>query len=134
MKFVKSIYLNLFLFLLSAKSALAANEVPEPGGYARLSDLTIVFANVVSVASAFAGFALLIVIIRGGIAYMTAQGDPKALMSARGTLTWGIIGFIVILAAYLIISVIVGFVSVPGIGRFCIPKAGTDISTFCQIN
>lgn len=120
MKLFKKLLLALPIYLFSNTSALAAaNTVPDN---VQLSDLTIVFANVTSVISALAGFTLLIVLIRGGISYMTAQGDPKALAQARNSLTWGVIGFIVILAAYTIISIIVGYVSVPGIGKFCIPN------------
>ncbi|HSX58448.1 MAG TPA: hypothetical protein VLE47_04235 [Candidatus Saccharimonadales bacterium] len=120
--------------LLFPKNVLAATTVPETGGFAQLSDLVVVFANLTSIIATFAGFAILIMLIRGGIAYITAQGDPKALTAARASLTWAIVGLILILAAYLIISLIVGFVQVPGLGRFCLPTVGSNAATFCQIH
>ena len=133
MKFVRSSIIAATAFLSSHTYTLAqAKKIDDSGGFAKLSDLVIVFANLTSVIATFAGFAVLIMLVRGGIAYITSQGDPKALTTARSTLTWAIIGLIVILSAYLIISVIIGFVQVPGLGSFCLPTAGSDAATFCK--
>jgi hypothetical protein len=122
-------FVILFLALtgLVTKPVFAAvDTVDSPGGFAQLSELTVVFANVAATVSTLAGFAVLIMLIRGGISYITAQGDPKALATARSTITWAIVGFIVILSAYLVISLIVGFVGIPGVGKFCLPTADQD--------
>ena len=132
MKFFRSIFLAAIAIIISTTSAFAVTPVPQDDGFAKLSDLVIVFANLVSVIATFAGFGVLFMFIRGGVAYITAQGDPKALTTARSTLTWAIIGLIVILSAYLIISVIVGFVAIPGFGGFCLPTADSDAATFCK--
>lgn len=133
MRLIRSILIAVLASLIFPYPVLAvASPITEKDGFAQLSDLVIVFANITSVIATFAGFAVLFMLIRGGIAYITAQGDPKALQGARGTLTWAIIGLIVILSAYLIISLIVGFVQVPGLGRFCLPTAGSDALNYCR--
>ncbi len=132
MKLFRLLPLGTVALLLSATKTLAATTVPEEGGFAKLSDLVIVFANIVAIVATFAGFAVLIMLVRGGISYITAQGDPKALTTARSTITWAIVGLIVILSSYLILSVIIGFVHVPGLGSFCLPTAGSDAATFCK--
>lgn len=132
MRLLRQTFLSFLLVLSFPVPILAATSVPQENDFAKLSDLVIVFANITSVIAVFAGFAILFMLIRGGIAYITAQGDPKALQTARGTITWAIIGLVVILSAYLIISLIVGFVQVPGLGRFCLPTAGEDAATFCK--
>lgn len=132
MKYFRSLLLAVLSLFLSFTPILAVTEVPEDSGFAKLSDLVIVFANITSVIATFAGFAVLLMLVRGGVAYITAQGDPKALQGARGSVTWAIIGLIVILSAYAIISIIVGFVQIPGVGRFCLPTAGENAATFCQ--
>jgi len=114
------------LFLARPVSA-QVETVNTDNGFARLDQLPIVFANLTSAIATLAGFAVLIMLIRGGVAYITAQGDPKALATARGTLTWAIVGFVIILASYVIIAMIAGFVNLPFIGRFCIPSPGQDI-------
>ncbi len=113
-----------FLFAFPSQALAAVAPVTESDGFAQFDQLTNVFANVTSVVSTLIGFALLLMLIRGGIAYITAQGDPKALTTARASITWAIIGFVVVLAAYLIISLIAGFVQIPGIGKFCVPQGG----------
>jgi hypothetical protein len=118
-------YLLALLFPQVTNAAIA--PVQDNGKFADLSQLTNVFANVTSVVATLAGFAVLIMLIRGGVAYITAQGDPKALQTARGTITWAIIGLVVILAAYLIIALIAGFVTIPGLGKFCLPTAGQNV-------
>lgn len=111
---ILSLSISIFSFLASAKLALAAVKPVQNNsdGFAGLDQLTSVFANVASVVSALIGFALLIMLIRGGVAYITAQGDPKAIASARSTITWAIIGFIVVLASFLIIALISGVLGV----------------------
>lgn len=132
MKLPKIILLTNIFFFSLISPAFAATTISEKAGFAQLSDLVTVFANLVSVVASLAGFALLIVIIRGGISYITAQGDPKAVMAARSSLTWGVIGFIVIIAAFVILTILIGFVEVPGLGKFCIPTPGKDAATACK--
>ena len=62
---------------------------------------------------AIAGFALLIMLIFGGYQYMMSEGDPKMAAAARGRITWAIIGFIVIFAAYWIIILVGRILSIP---------------------
>lgn len=135
MKLLKRLFFFSLLFLLLAKPAFAAiaSVSANDKGFATLQDLTVVFANIVSVVSTLVGFAVLIQLIRGGISYITSMGDPKAIATARSTLTWAIIGMIVIIASYLIISLILGFVSLPGIGQFCIPQPKQDAFTQCPL-
>lgn len=47
-----------------------------------------------------AGIALLTFLIWGGFQYLTSAGDPKKTESAKNTLTWAIVGFIVIVVAF----------------------------------
>ena len=112
-------------------AALTQVQETGSGGFATLDQLTVVFANVASVVATLIGFALLIMLIRGGVGYITAQGDPKAVASARATLTWAIVGFLVVLASFLIISLLseLFFPGKVGVKSFCIP--GT---TVCPIN
>jgi hypothetical protein len=131
---LKTFFFSIFLFLLDSQTTFAAVARVENGenGFATLDQLNKVFANILSAVSTAAGFGVLIMFIRGGIAYITAQGDPKAVSTARSTLTWAIIGLVVIISAYLIISLLVGFFEIPGLGKFCIPKAGSNPTDQCK--
>lgn len=128
MKLLKTFFSFIILFLsFSSASYAAVQQVTQTDTTPpQISDLTIVFANVLGVVSTLASFAIFIMFIRAGIAYITAQGDPKAIAAARSTMTYAIIGFVVILSAYLIISFIWGVAKLPGLPAFCVPgPAGT---------
>lgn len=88
------------------------------GGVAQLSCIPIVFQNVVTAALMFAGVVAVIMIVYGGIRYITSRGDPKAVEGARNTLTWAIIGLVVIILSFLIINFISFFTNVPCILEF----------------
>lgn len=48
----------------------------------------------------------IIFIIVGGFKFITAAGDEKSIASAKATLTYAIIGLIVILLAFIIVQVV----------------------------
>jgi len=76
------------------------------GGVARISDLTVLFDKVVSAALGFAGIVLFVLLVTGGFQYITSGGDPKAVDSAQKTITYAVLGLILVLASYLILVVI----------------------------
>lgn len=70
------------------------------------------FPNLGSVVSAalpyvyvIAGLAMLLMIISGGITLMTAAGDPAKSKDGYGKVTAGIVGFIIIFAAYFVAQI-----------------------------
>lgn len=75
-------------------------------GVAELSDLEAVFGNVVSAVLGLAGIVLFILLITGGIKYISSGGDPKGMEEAKKTITYAILGFVFIAAGYLILLLI----------------------------
>lgn len=73
---------------------------------AKLFQLEVVFGNVVRVALAFAGIVLFVLLIVGGLKYITSGGDPKAAESAQKTLTYAIGGLVLVVLSYLILLLI----------------------------
>jgi hypothetical protein len=73
---------------------------------AKISDLEIVFQNVVQSLLGFAGIVLFVLLLVGGFKYITSGGDPKAVEGAQKTLTYAIGGLIVILLSFLILVLI----------------------------
>lgn len=53
-----------------------------------------------------AAIILLIVLMWGGFSLVTSRGDPEKLKSARARITAGIIGFVLLLLAYVLVRVI----------------------------
>lgn len=78
----------------------------EQGDVATLKYLETIFANVISIALAFAAIVLFVMFLVGGFKYLTSGGDPKALEAAKGTLTHAIAGLVVLVLAFLILQLI----------------------------
>lgn len=70
---------------------------------AQLSDLEKIFGNLVSALLGLAGIALFVLLLIGGLKFITSGGDPKAVEGAQKTITYAIGGLIVILLSYLIL-------------------------------
>ncbi|MBI4037499.1 hypothetical protein HY382_00460 [Candidatus Curtissbacteria bacterium] len=72
----------------------------------KLSDISVIFGNVIKLLAPAAAIAFFIMLIIAGYQFMTSGGDPKAAGAARNTLTYAIIGVILVVAAWLIIKLI----------------------------
>jgi len=88
-------------FVVATRPAYAIANDP-----ARLSDVVGIIRNIISILAPAAAIAFFIVILVGGYQFLTSGGDPKATGQARNTLTYGIIGVILVVAAWLILTVI----------------------------
>ena len=78
----------------------------------QISDLEVVFKNVVNVALGFAGIAFFVLLLVGGFKYMTAGGDPKAIEAAKKTLTAAIAGLLVVILSFLVLVFIKEFTGI----------------------
>lgn len=87
---------------------------------AKISDLGTIFSSVVGYALGFAGVVLFILLIVGGFKYITSGGDPKAIESAKGTLTSAFMGLVIILVSYLIMVLISKITGVNSILNFSV--------------
>lgn len=91
---------------------LAAWTTTDPKIPVQLVDLEEVFKNVVNVVLGFAGIAFFVLLLVGGFKYMTAGGDPKAIDSAKKTLTSAIAGLLIVILSYLVLVFIGTFTGV----------------------
>lgn len=99
--------------LLSPEYAHAASwEIPcvaEPKqakdlkDIATLQGLECAFANVISVALAASAIVIFIMFLIGGLRYLVSGGDPKAVESAKATLTHAVAGLAVLVLAFVIL-------------------------------
>ncbi len=101
---------------------LAGNACAFDSKYGEILTLdcaTVLFQNLIFWALTFAGIIALFLVILGGIKYITSGGDPKAADGAKKTITWALIGLIVILMSFAVLNIIAG---ITGVG--CITKFG----------
>ncbi|OGM15802.1 hypothetical protein A2V56_01020 [Candidatus Woesebacteria bacterium RBG_19FT_COMBO_42_9] len=73
---------------------------------ATFSDIEVAFARIVLVILGLAAIVLFIMLLVGGFKFITAGGDPKAVESAKKTLTYAIAGMVLVASAYLILRFI----------------------------
>lgn len=124
MKFLRPLPIILFANIVFPTSALAqAREVvQDKNGFAKLSSIPILFENILGVVTILGGFAALMMLIFGGFRYIVAQGDPKAVQAARGTLTWAVVGLVMIIVSWLILVFLSDFLGLP-LTKFCLGTA-----------
>ena len=78
----------------------------------------IMFFNLIFWALSFAGLVALILVILGGFKYMTSGGDQKAVEGGKKTITWALIGLVVILLSFAIVRFIADVTGMECLTRF----------------
>ena len=67
--------------------------------------------NVVAILNAVIGvlsFVCVVVIIIGGVTYMTSSGDTSKVKKAKDTILYGVIGLVVCVLAFAIVNFVIG--------------------------
>ena len=73
------------------------------------TDITSTKVNdIYSLIFGIAGGIAVIIIILGGVKFITSQGDPQALAKARNTIIYAAIGLAVSVAAFSIVTFVIG--------------------------
>lgn len=98
------------LFLVSP---VYAADCGEAGAPACISNIIPVLQNTIKFLAPAAAIAFLVMIIIGAFKFLTSGGDPKGTASARSTLTYAILGIILVIAAWLILLLVQQVTKVP---------------------
>lgn len=95
------------LLILSTRPSFAKSPSPVPGpDPATLQDIVPILRNIISFLAPAAGIAFFIMLLVGGYQFLTSGGDPKAAGGARNTLTFAVIGIILVVASWLILKLV----------------------------
>lgn len=97
----------------------------DPAGLPQFQELLNKF---ISLSVGFAFVALLIMLIIGGVKFIISGGEPKHLSEAQKTLTYALIGMIMLIVAWLILQLIHAFTGVD-VTKFCI-----GFPPYCVLN
>lgn len=111
-------------FLLAQGSGWQANgDYIAEGDVPTIYGLEVMVANILNIIIGLAGVVLLLMLIGGGFGYITSGGDKEKAAKAKNSLTYAILGLLVILGAWLIIRLIEEFTGL-NLHIFQIPRAG----------
>ncbi len=118
-------------FLVIGLLPVYAAGCGEPGAPACIPDIIGIIQKIISFLAPAAAIAFLVMLIFGGFKYVTSGGDPKQTASARSTLTYAIIGIILVVVSWLILTLIGFFtgIDITGGGGLPGPGGGTPACT-----
>lgn len=73
---------------------------------AKISDFETIFGNIIKAAIGFGAIALFCMLLIGGFGYLNSGGDPKHVEAAQKTITYALVGLVLILLSYLMLLLI----------------------------
>lgn len=71
-------------------------------------DIAALLGNVISLLLFIAGAAAVLVIVIGGIRYITSDGDPNAASKAKNTIIFALVGLVITIMSYSIVNFVIG--------------------------
>lgn len=72
------------------------------------TDLMTTVNTIINVIIGLVGFIAVVVLIIGGINFITSQGDTGKVTKARNTILYGVVGLVVALLAFAIVNFVLG--------------------------
>lgn len=86
---------------------------------ADLGALQKLLTDLISISVGLAFVALVVMLVVGGIRLIISGGDAKGLQGAQQTITWAVVGIILLVVAWLVLKLISSFTGVD-VTQFCI--------------
>ena len=105
-KFKQLVYL---LPLVFVSRAHAAPSIEFPTSFADFStqDVKTTIQNIVRIIVGFLGIIVIIIILAGGFKWLTSGGNEDKIAEAKKLISAGVVGLVVVLAAYAIANFVV---------------------------
>ncbi|MEX0888185.1 MAG: hypothetical protein WDZ67_02310 [Patescibacteria group bacterium] len=91
-----------FIGIYIGGTCASATGVPE------ISGIFCVLVNIINYLLSIGAAVSFIMLVYGGFQYMIAGGDEKAITVAKNTITYAVLGLVIILGAILIVNSILG--------------------------
>ncbi len=86
------------------------NLTDNDGGKINNNDLMKTINTIINVIIGIVGFVAVVMIIVGGISFITSQGDSAKVTKARNTILYGVVGLVVALLAFAIVNFVLSSV------------------------
>lgn len=94
---------GIYLLWLTAGFLLPVYALSDP---AQISDVVGILEAIIRILPPVAGIAFLIMVLFGGFKFVTSGGDQKAVAQAKAILTYAVIGVILVVISWLILTLI----------------------------
>lgn len=104
---MKKLFLSLSaLALIAAPSLAHADSVAlvNPLGE---TDVRVLFGRVIAAALSVIGSFALLMFVYGGVLWLTSAGSDKQIKKGKDTITWAVLGLVVIFSAYVLVNALI---------------------------
>jgi cytochrome bd-type quinol oxidase subunit 2 len=97
---------NVMVWLGTASDSITAgaNQACSGGACNNNMDLAHIFGNIANFLTILIGAVSVIMIIVGGLRYVTSNGDQKNVTAAKDTILYAVIGVIVAIVAFAVVK------------------------------
>jgi len=85
------------------------NTCLSPEKVATLDCVPIILQNVINFLIGFAGVVSVLLIVWAGIRFVLSEGDKEKIVNARKTLTYALLGLLVVALAFVLVRFVVNF-------------------------
>lgn len=86
----------------------AGHSMNKVGDLNEDTDLTGNITTILNVVIGALGIIAVVVIIIGGVTYMTSSGDASKVKKAKDTILYGVIGLVIVALAFAIVNFVIG--------------------------
>jgi hypothetical protein len=110
-KFISKAYRLAYLapLAMAAPASVAGQSIDFPTNFAGFTsqDIKVTIGNIVRIIVGFLGIITIIIILAGGLKWMTSAGNEDKIAEAKKLISAGVIGLVIVLAAYAIANFVI---------------------------
>ncbi len=96
-----SVVASVIVFVPACALAASTVSLVNPLGE---TDVRVIFGRVISAALSILGTLALAMFVYGGVLWMTSRGDSKQVTKGKDTITWAVLGLVIIFASYALVN------------------------------
>lgn len=87
------------------------------GDVPSLGCISQIVGNIINVAFTFLGLVTLVFLAWGAIKYIMSAGDPKAIQTAQKTMTYAVIGAVIVIGSFILVNIVTQALGLPNIAQ-----------------
>ena len=104
---MKKILIRLLMPVLMLAPSVALAEAVTLINPLGETDVRVILGRVISAALSIVGTLALLMFVYGGVLWMTSRGDSKQVTKGKDTITWAILGLVIIFASYTLVNALI---------------------------